>query len=602
MADFDTALKWTNGSPDIYMTASYGHYRSGADMIYSVGISISAVTGNHYFGYPIKADIYVNGESSPRFTTTLKNASPSRWTSALTYNTGNFVVSGKTSGTTALKIRLYSSSGASRDASWDFSMTVDPAYFTNTPSLKYVSATETSATFEWSTSEVCNWIRYHLDGSSEWVDVFSGNATSGQFTINGLNANSTHNVYAECRRVDSELWSNSNTSSFSTYDYPYCTNSPDFIIGNIVTLHFYNPLGRNINVAILSNSDIELATGSTSSTSLSGFNSEIQIDNYYNSIKNAQNGNYKVKVVYGSSIKTRTNGNKYSIKGTEKPIVNDITSEYTANLTELTNNNQVVINGVSTIVFKITKEAVPQNNSTISKYNVKWGTISADIININNSVNLVGGTGNIITITVYDSRGLNNTITKTISELVNYVNPTAIVSTRRNNGIEKNTYITISGKLFYNKFGADGIANKIKEIKYWVNTSQTWSGDGYTLPLTDVQYSNPNGSLQDYLLENIAIHANGSNGGFNVGTRYYIKVRVTDADGQISYIETIANVTDGKIAEDLYQDDDGNYHQGINGLADPNYTSIIHGNLNVDSKICLNGVPILEYEVIESFE
>ena len=596
MASFDTALQWTTQKPNIYLTASYGHYRSGADMVYSVNLSISAVTGNNYFGYPIKADIYVNGESSPRFSTTLKNASPNRWSSPITYNTGNFTVSGKTTGTTGLRIRLYSASGGNRDVTWDFDMAVDPAYFTNTPNLRCISTTETSATFEWSTSETCNWVRYHLDGSSGWVDVFSGNATSGQFTINGLNANSAHSVYAECRRADSGLWSNSNTPTFTTNDYPYCTSSPDFTIGNAVTLNLYNPLGRSVNVDILSSSDVVLASGTTNTSSISGFNNGSQISNYYASIPNAQSGTYKVRVTYGSSVKTRANNNKYSIKGTEKPVVSGITSQYTANLTELTNNNQSVINGVSTLTFRITNGATPQNSSSITKYNIKWGNVSGDITNINNSVNLTGGTGNTITITAYDSRGLNNSTTKTISELINYVNPTASASTRRNNGIEKNTYMTISGKLFYDKFGTDGIANRVKEIRYWTNTSQSWSGNGYVLPLTNIQYKNPSGNLQDYILENVAIHANGSSGGFNVGQRYYIKVRVTDADGRISYVETITSVTDGKIAEDFYQDDNGNYHQGINGLANANYASDIHGNLNVDDAIYLNGTKLLWYE------
>ena len=466
-----------------------------------------------------------------------------------------------------------------------------PRYFSQTPSLWVASKTETSITYGWSTSETCNWVRYYLDGSSSWVDVFSGSATSGSFTISGYGEHTSHNVIAECRRADSGIWSN-------TEYYPHCTSSPDFTIGNAVTLSFHNPLSRSINVDILSSSDQVLATGSTTGTSLTGFNSLAQITNYYSSIPNAQSGTYKVRVTYGSVTKTRSNSNKYSIRGTEKPVVSGITSQYTANLTDLTNNNQAVINGVSTITFRITNGATAQNSASISKYNVKWGNVSADITNISNSATLTGGTGNTITITAYDSRGLNNSTTKTISELINYVNPTASASTRRNNGIEKNTYMTIAGKIFYNKFGTSGITNAVKEIRYWVNTSQSWSGNGYALDLTNIQYLNPSGNLQDYILRDIAIHANGSSGGFVVGTRYYIKVRVTDADGKISdsYVETITSVTDGKIAEDFYQDDNGNYHQGVNGLANANYTSDIHGNLNVDDAIYLNGTKLLWYE------
>ena len=90
-----------------------------------------------------------------------------------------------------------------------------PRYFTKTPSLSVSSATTTSTTFKWSTSEKCNRVRYSLDGAG-FKEVFTGNATSGSFTISGLNPNTSHRIYIECRRGDSNLCTNSNTISFST--------------------------------------------------------------------------------------------------------------------------------------------------------------------------------------------------------------------------------------------------------------------------------------------------------------------------------------------------------------------------------------------------
>ena len=238
-------------------------------------------------------------------------------------------------------------------------------YFSKTPTITLTSKTERSYTFKWTTSETCDWIRYHIDGSSGWHDVFSGNATSGTFTVNNgdslygggtgtvsINENTSHSVYAECRKKDSQLWSNSNTSSNKTYAYPYCNASPNFTIGNIVTIGLENPLKRSVTVKILSSSDVELASGTTSGTSISGFNDVSQIQNMYNSIPNATSGTYKVRVIYGStSTKTRNNGNTYS--------VNTTTSKPTFNLFEyedinpttlaLTGNNQTCVLGYSTI-------------------------------------------------------------------------------------------------------------------------------------------------------------------------------------------------------------------------------------------------------------
>lgn len=91
-------------------------------------------------------------------------------------------------------------------------------YFTRTPSISLQTQGTTSCTFRWETSETCNWIRYHLDGSSGWIDVFSGSATSGTFTVSNLNSNTTHTVYVDARRQDSGLWSVSNTVNFKTSD------------------------------------------------------------------------------------------------------------------------------------------------------------------------------------------------------------------------------------------------------------------------------------------------------------------------------------------------------------------------------------------------
>lgn len=97
-----------------------------------------------------------------------------------------------------------------------YSLPTIPRYFTQTPKISISSATTTSATFTWNTSENCNWVRYHLDNSSSWIDVFNGNTTSATFTINNLGPRETHTIYIECRRSDSGLWSNSKTISFTT--------------------------------------------------------------------------------------------------------------------------------------------------------------------------------------------------------------------------------------------------------------------------------------------------------------------------------------------------------------------------------------------------
>lgn len=90
-----------------------------------------------------------------------------------------------------------------------------PRDFTQTPKVIFQSATTTNATFRWETSETCDAVVYSVDGGAG-VNCFSGSATSGTFTVNGLEPNSTHDIYIWARRKDSQRGMNSSHISFTT--------------------------------------------------------------------------------------------------------------------------------------------------------------------------------------------------------------------------------------------------------------------------------------------------------------------------------------------------------------------------------------------------
>lgn len=121
---------WGTG-PKIPITFYYDYQRSGSSMQYKVKIVLGAVTGASYFGFPIYTTISLDGTAKVSGYT-LKSASPSQWSSGITYETGWLTVSGKTTGTTALTIRLYSGSGNTRDTSYAYSLYVAPAATTPT--------------------------------------------------------------------------------------------------------------------------------------------------------------------------------------------------------------------------------------------------------------------------------------------------------------------------------------------------------------------------------------------------------------------------------------------------------------------------------------
>lgn len=130
MASLGT-VSW-GSSPAIDIVFTYDYYRSGANMVYNVHVSVQPVTGARYFGYPIYVEVKMDG--SAHGSGTIKSDSPSRWSSAISWSTGNQTISNKTSGSTSLSIRVYSGSGSTRNTTYSYSMAVSPAGSTLTAS------------------------------------------------------------------------------------------------------------------------------------------------------------------------------------------------------------------------------------------------------------------------------------------------------------------------------------------------------------------------------------------------------------------------------------------------------------------------------------
>ena len=124
MASIASNVQWGTG-PNTYFDFSYEKKRDGSTQYYQITVSCDPITGSSYFGYPIYVQIFLDGVAKTSYT--LKNASPSQWSSAISNTTGWLSVSNKTSGTTALKIRIYSGSGSSRDTTYNYNLDIDPA-------------------------------------------------------------------------------------------------------------------------------------------------------------------------------------------------------------------------------------------------------------------------------------------------------------------------------------------------------------------------------------------------------------------------------------------------------------------------------------------
>ena len=164
----------------------------------------------------------------------------------------------------------------------------------------------------WTTDDNISVMRYRLNSGS-WVDVETDmNASSGQFTISGLNPNTTYNIDLDAKRRDSGLWSFSagKGASFSrtTKDiarissYNSSTN-----LGDSYTIKYTNPSGAKVQVGIYDADSINYYAEYRTVTDLSyTFNfTDAELDSMYKAM--GKTNNLKARVY----LKTFYDSTKY---------------------------------------------------------------------------------------------------------------------------------------------------------------------------------------------------------------------------------------------------------------------------------------------------
>ena len=161
-------------------------------------------------------------------------------------------------------------------ASGSMALASIPRYLSIT-SLNVTSISETSATLGWSVSDPRDSTYYSLDNGATWIgsatdgETLASDLKSGTFNILNLTANKTYNIKVKIKRTDSQLWTESEAKSFTTYDYPKPTSVNNFTIGDGASVQIYNPLGRTYKLEIISNNNgavIGTYTGAYSDTAI----------------------------------------------------------------------------------------------------------------------------------------------------------------------------------------------------------------------------------------------------------------------------------------------------------------------------------------------
>lgn len=351
-------------------------------------------------------------------------------------------------------------------------------------SFEKSNVTETGVKISWVSDSKIDLIQYKK-GSGSWTNIATPNASKGSFTISGLTPNTEQNIDVRFRRDDSQLYTNVSVGSFKTYDYPHCTNAPDFVIGNAVTLTFYNPLKREFDFSIEGNGvHIYNWTGNTGTT-YKGINGEIAVTALYDSIPNQPSAKYIVETVYNGDIFRQTQGGTYSVDESKcKPTFTAFAYKDTNTaVTEVTKNNQVLVKGLSNLSVEITEpnKMEAKNSADEKYYSVSIDTLSAkknysETETVTIPVGVVSSVGTKrLNVRAYDSRGLNTLAPVKDITVYDYKKPTINASATRLNNFEAQTTLKVSGE--YSRLtigGAD--KNTIKSVQFrWREKGGTWS-------------------------------------------------------------------------------------------------------------------------------
>ena len=306
--------------------------------------------------------------------------------------------------------------------------------------------TETTITINWGADASCDHLQYSIDGGKSFVDVNG----YPNYTITGLTQNTTYNIVTKVKRRDSQLWSQTGALVVTTYNYPHCISSPDFIIGDTLTLEFYNPLSRSILVKGYSKTDgREIFGGATSGTRIDGFNDGDSVNEQYASIPNSQSGEYTVVAIYNDIPMKRDAGSVYRVRGNEIPTINAFDYvDKNQSVVDITKNSTQIVQNKSVLLARFHPATANYGAGGISRYYIEVnGYVRNEILSGAYEMGTIDSGNDVdLTLTAVDSRGLSASKTIKVSMLA-YSEPNALVTLKRLNNYEDETYLTVDGSV-----------------------------------------------------------------------------------------------------------------------------------------------------------
>lgn len=452
--------------------------------------------------------------------------------STLTIRTGSQTVSHNSDGTKSINYSFSVNDGSGQSytcgnasASGSMNLSTIPRYAKASISLN--SKTVNSVKLNYSADATIDGIWVSKNGGA-WE---SGYALTSPINVSGLSPNTKYTLKIRVKRLDSQLYSESNSIEVTTHQIATLSSVPNVNIGSAHTITWANPSGASTSLKLCkTNNSVIIDYGTVTGTSKAITPTASKI---YPLTPNSNT--YKARYILTTTAngKSYTNSKDFTFTVTNSnPTFNNFTYQDTnTTITALTGNNQILVNGYSNVKATIStaNKATAKNSATMKSYKLLIGTknttanynASADV---NMSINQVNN--NVIDLYAIDSRGNSTKVSKTATiKKYSNIKIKSLSATRQNN-IGTITTLKFEGEFWNASFGS--VANAITSCKYKYKTtsSSTWI-DGKTTLTYTISGNKITGSLN--------IQGDAGTDGFSVANSFDIQLILADKLSSATY-------------------------------------------------------------------
>ena len=471
----------------------------------------------------------------------------------------------------------------------------------NTPSISLVSKTVNSITVRWNIDETANHVWASTDGGSNWTDLGDISATTGEYTASNLEPNSFYYLKIRLRRASTNSLSVTSTLTESTYDIARITGATDIIIGQNATIHYSNPSGATIYsyieyVMADGNGSVVVSERQVTGNQYTYEFTSNEIQAIYARIPNELYHRYRYVIrtfANNQSYYHIVDRTFYVDRENSKPTFSNFTYEDTDTTytRPLTNNPQIIVNGFSDITVTISSanKATANNSASISKYRVTIGSVSQEATYSSSAdvtSSFTNQTSQVISVTAIDSRGLETTVSKTVTfkDYQRIIVKKATI--QREDGIGTKVFFDLKGTYWNGNFGAT--SNSMENTYYrWKEIGGNFSN---FIKVTN-SITSSDGTFESVSNAFLPTTDNGTvPQEFELGKRYEIQLIPQDKLYDAYWQPQILTLDSGIPSIDQVYNDDGTYSVGINQLPDEDYALSVNGDVKTNKTFNVEGL------------